>query len=566
MAHGSIRILTHLHICIVLMAFGWARSYAQINTEVVMNVGKNALYFNDYALSIQYFNLVINSKNYLYQPWFYRGLAKFYLEDFTGAEKDFTETIRLNPYFPDTYQLRGLCRINNRNYTDAISDFRQANQAEPNNKGFRHNIVYCYLQLDSLQQAETEADSLLSKWPDYTDGILLMANIRVKQDNWQAADSLTNIALHNDSLNTNALRLKAGYFIEQKEWDNAILQVDKILTKTPRSINTLNLKANILLYNKRYEEAVEVLNKSLELQPLDVRNLMNRAMCYYFLDNLRGQMDDYDAILRLDKENYFAHYNRAQLLSFVGDDNAAIEDYNYIIDQDPDDVMAIYSRAILLDKTGNYKAAIKDYTQVIKSYPKFTQGYHLRAQARWKTGDTQGATRDEEHYMKESIAHQYGYTTPTTQMANKTMRHRWDIDFEKYEQLVADEESEKEPEMQEIEQTYKSEYRGRIQNRQAEVKLLAEISTADAPHPRAAELYNLACREANLGHPDEAISHFTEATNLKKDFGEAYFNRGILHILKDEIKEGITDLSLAGQLGIYQAYSIIKQYQKKINN
>lgn len=538
--------------------------YAQINTETVMNVGKNALYFNDYALSIQYFNLVIGSKSYLYQPWFYRGLAKFYLEDYTGAEKDFTETIRLNPYFPDTYQLRGLCRINNRNYPDAINDFRIANQSEPNNKGFRHNIVYCYLQMDSLDQAEIEADSLLNKWPDYTDGQILMANLKVKQDNWHAADSITDIVLAKDSVNTNALRLKAGYHIEQKEWDKAISKLDRILEKTPRSINTLNLKANILLYNKEYEDAEKVLTESLELQPNDIRNLMNRAVCYYFLDNLRGQMADYDAILELDKENYFAHYNRAQLLSFVGDDNAAIEDYNYIIKQDPEDVMAIYSRAILLDKTGDYRGAIKDYTTIIKNFPKFTQGYYLRAQARRKIGDISGAVRDEEHCMRESIAHQYGYSTPTSQMKNKTMRHKDEIDFEKYEQLVADEESEKEPEMQEIEQTYKSEYHGRIQNKKAEVKLLAEVSVNEAMHPRAAELYNLACKEANLGHPDEAIAHLTEAISLRKDFGEAYYNRGIIHILKDEIKDGIADLSIAGQLGIYPAYSIIKQYQKKL--
>ena len=32
---------------------------SQINTDRVMTIGKNALYFEDYVLSIQYFNQVI---------------------------------------------------------------------------------------------------------------------------------------------------------------------------------------------------------------------------------------------------------------------------------------------------------------------------------------------------------------------------------------------------------------------------------------------------------------------------------------------------------------------------
>lgn len=34
---------------------------AQINTDRVMAIGRNALYFEDYVLSIQYFNQVINA-------------------------------------------------------------------------------------------------------------------------------------------------------------------------------------------------------------------------------------------------------------------------------------------------------------------------------------------------------------------------------------------------------------------------------------------------------------------------------------------------------------------------
>ena len=48
-------------------------AYAQINTDRVMMIARNALYFEDYVLSIQYFNQVINAKPYLYEPYIFRG-------------------------------------------------------------------------------------------------------------------------------------------------------------------------------------------------------------------------------------------------------------------------------------------------------------------------------------------------------------------------------------------------------------------------------------------------------------------------------------------------------------
>ena len=47
---------------------------SQINTDRVMTIGKNALYFEDYVLSIQYFNQVIGAKPYLAEPYFYLSL------------------------------------------------------------------------------------------------------------------------------------------------------------------------------------------------------------------------------------------------------------------------------------------------------------------------------------------------------------------------------------------------------------------------------------------------------------------------------------------------------------
>ncbi|MFA6871939.1 MAG: tetratricopeptide repeat protein, partial [Bacteroidaceae bacterium] len=118
-------------------------SFAQINTEKVMTIAQNALYFEDYLLSIQYFNQVINAKSYLSTPYFYRGLAKYNLDDFRGAEADCTESIARNPFVVRNYQVRGLARLRMGEYSKATADFRKALLYDPQNINIRHNISVC---------------------------------------------------------------------------------------------------------------------------------------------------------------------------------------------------------------------------------------------------------------------------------------------------------------------------------------------------------------------------------------------------------------------------------------
>ena len=87
------RRLAYLLMMVLCPLVGWA----QINTDRVMSIGRNALYFEDYVLSIQYFNQIISLKPYLADPFFFRGLAKLNLDDYQGAEEDCSQALELNP-------------------------------------------------------------------------------------------------------------------------------------------------------------------------------------------------------------------------------------------------------------------------------------------------------------------------------------------------------------------------------------------------------------------------------------------------------------------------------------
>ena len=99
---------------------------AQINAEQVLRVGQNALYFEDYMLSIQYFNQAITAKPYLAQPYFMRAIAKLNLEDYLGAEEDASAAIERNPFIADAYEVRGVARQNRGLLRGAIADYDAA--------------------------------------------------------------------------------------------------------------------------------------------------------------------------------------------------------------------------------------------------------------------------------------------------------------------------------------------------------------------------------------------------------------------------------------------------------
>lgn len=499
---------------------------AQLNTQRMMDIGRNAIYFDDYVLSIRYFNMVINAKPYLYEPYFYRGLAKFYLDDYSGADLDCTQAILRNPYFPNSYLVRGLSRINLGRIDEAVLDYTKAVEMEPENQSAWNNLTLCYLQIDSLQQADSISDIMIKKWPKLATGYGIKCQIKMTEKDTVAAEAFIDKALEVDKYN----------------------------------VPSLTMKSQLQMSHEAYADAEQTLNEALRLQPKHPGNYINRALCRFHQDNYRGAMQDYDQALSIDSANFIGHYNRGLLRANVGEDNLAIEDFNFIIQKHPDDMMAIFNRATLLENTGDYHGAIRDYTTVINEYPKFLYGYERRAAVRRKVGDVRGAVRDEEHILKEQIAHRYGYSTPTSRQKNKT-RKQSDKDIDEYQSLVVadDEEAPKQ---------YTSEIRGKVQNRDVETTLIK-------PYARTYKIYNevepdsaltyfdLAYNQAQDGKMMEAIENLNIAIQINPLFAEAYYNRGLLKLLSDQQETAILDLSKAGELGIYQAYNIIKKNQRK---
>ncbi|MBQ0074755.1 MAG: tetratricopeptide repeat protein [Prevotella sp.] len=408
---------------------------AQYKVDRLLLSGRVALHYEDYVLSIQYFNQAISQKPYLWEPWQLRAIAKYSLDDWQGAINDATKAIELNPYVTTLYDLRGISYIRQEQYTDAINDYTKAISLEPDNQNYWYNRAVCYMECKDYETAQVQLDTIIRRWQKYAMPYLMKAEVFMHQKDTASAETWIAKSLEIDRYNADAWRV------------NAFLALNK----------------------ERYKDADSLFTEALRLKPKTAVCYANRANARLKLNNLRGAMSDYDTALELMPNDILSHYNRGLLRQQVGDDNRAIEDFDYVLSLEPNNVMALFNRATLLDRTGNLKAAIRDYSKVIDKFPNFWTGLQYRAACYRKLGMTANAEKDEFRVLKAQMDKHLGVQQRWSRSKLSAMRKLSDIDPDKYNHLVVNDEIEDE-------HYYKSEYRGKVQNRQISDKFLPYIA------------------------------------------------------------------------------------------
>jgi tetratricopeptide (TPR) repeat protein len=406
-----------------ILAFLPFAASAQFNTDRVMVIGQSALYYEDYVLSIQYFNQVISVKPFLYEPWYYRAIAKYYLDDYRGAEDDCTEALNRNPFVTSVYQLRGLCRIQQGKYDDAINDYKVVLKYNPDNRDIWYNRVLCRIQQKNFNDAKLDVDTLISHWNNFAKGYVLQSEV----------------------------------YMLGKDTVQAVKSLDKSLELDPYDGESWSTRGMLYLSKQQWRNADVAFSKSIHLLPKLVANYIDRALARYNVNNLRGAMSDYDTALDYDPNNFLAHYNRGLLKAQVGDDNRAIKDFDYVLKVEPDNLMALFNRALLLDRTGSLRGAIRDYSRVISHYPDFWTGLHYRSVCYRKLGDTKNAEMDEFRIFKAQLDKRNGINHKI-----KRTRRRSEIDVNDYSSIVVADDNQAEHE-------YTSVYRGRVQDRNIDI-------------------------------------------------------------------------------------------------
>ena len=347
------------YILIIFFACIHFTGNAQWNTDRILTIGRNALYFDDYVLSIQYFNQVIKIKPYLAEPYMYRAMAKIQLGDDLGADADASEAISRNPFLPQAYYIRGFARRRLKQYPEAIEDFSNAYKFSPNSLNLLLNRMDAYIRLEDYENAMVDLNYYIKLSPQ----------------------------------STNMYYEKGFIQMAMKDTTEAEKTFDKYIQLDSASSIGWSARALLKMQKSKTEDAYSDYSQAIKLKTNYAGDYINRGILNVQRKNFREALSDYDNAIKLDKTNDLAYYNRALLRANLGDNNNALSDLQEVLKLDSTNMDALYRKAMLQNTLGLYKKAIVDYNTIIQKYPYFIPAFWGLAEAEQALGNNKNAFR-----------------------------------------------------------------------------------------------------------------------------------------------------------------------------
>lgn len=513
---------------------------SQVNTDRVMMIGKNALYFEDYVLAIQYFNQVIGAKSYLADPYYFRAMAKFMLDDFKGAEEDANLCIERNPYYTAAYQLRGAARQNQEKFELAATDYQRSLEFFPEDRLTLVNMAIVNVELKQYEVAEKFFEVLIRRFPDYVPGYLTRGQMHLER---------------NDTL-------------------KALSDYDKAIEIDPYTAQSFSARGLLQFQLKDYNKALADLDEAIRLDPYFTGNYINRGLVKYNLNDLRGAMADYDRVIESDENNLIALFNRGLLRAQVADNNRAIRDFDKVIEMEPENTMAYINRAMLHAEIGDNGSAIQDLNFVLNEHPDFFTGYYMRAEMKRQLNDLRGAERDYLTARNEEAKAKKRATVDAADgrklaAESKDTREETDKDIDKFNLLVvADKEA-----SEKNQSKYQRESRGRVQDLNTKVTLEPKFVLTyydkgfEVNRPvyfsesmeKANQLLNLnwklkavnnesALNELQVQTHFRSIDNFSRLLVQNPNDAKLYFGRGMDFMLVQDYENALKDINRAIEL------------------
>ncbi|MCG6158420.1 tetratricopeptide repeat protein [Rubinisphaera margarita] len=346
------------------------------------------------------FNEADNSEEYR----FYRGDVI----DFTRKTDDRYYTVDPDGWMPAS----GVIELDNA--LQALSGRGRRRRNDPDTQANRALVLMAEGKLD---EAEKNADQLLTNVPDHVAGLITRALIHLEQADYEKAQPDLEKAFRRDASNVQTIlllirceRAKENYqfivdflqtvpvdvdadpdlLIERAycEWmvlksEEALASIDRAIELGTKRADAWHTRGNILMSIGRLEEAVETFTLAIERNPEAINSYYFRADCLGQLGEYGPAIDDYTRLLEADSSDHSARIARGRLYRTVNETQLAREDFDYVATNAEDKVVvaeATFLRGLTAEDSGNAEEAFKDYSRSIELDP--TQAAPLRERGR----------------------------------------------------------------------------------------------------------------------------------------------------------------------------------------
>lgn len=552
---------------------------ADMQKAIDLRPGHMGLYFSrgvTYFLSQQFSKAVADFDKYIKKEpkdpsaYLNRGACYLFLGDTLKALNDYDKAIRLDRFDPEGFVRRGRLYASQKKYAEAVADMDHAIELDSTNTFAYFNRALMYYEQEKYR--ETMGD--LNKVLDYEPG-----------------NALT---LYNRGL----IHAQLGAYEE------ALQDLDRVLNINPGNVLAYFNRASIFVELGLYENAVDDYDKAIELYPDFAKAYMNRSVVKHMMGQYKASKKDYDEAMKKVRE-YRAKNMSEGALSFADttkkynsllalDAEFAKKDfddellqhrdidirlrplYRYVLTGQKSDVSYAleqrYENPLLMRFEASSPVGMAVRTNDIElDEATFKE---IEAEA-WKNPHSPSSQEiflrglcDNEQNMFNSAQNYY---TEAIELASRTsgldgfyqalyLMNRGVLRAEMIEFISSIENN-----VQVLSMDDSGNTRARVKDqvtRQYDYSdAIQDMKDAAAVVPDIPYIYynlgNLYCLSSEH---IASLDNYTKAIELYPYMGDAYFNRGLVLIYLKDKEKGCIDLSRAGELGVADAYGVIKKY------
>ncbi len=466
---------------------------------------------NDLASALKDYDLCIRLDSKMAQAFVNRGIVKHRLEDLRGAILDYDMAIKLNPSIASAWINRGIAK-ESLQQPGFEQDYAMATQLDPKFAEFKQRLDY-----------ENERERQRRQYGFY------LPNPNQAQNTAQNATqpnsgNQASAAPQGTQTNQQTSQSTPAQQIVQANTPTATADTAAYQQKSNRGpVTQSRKKRNIVVNEEGQVTETEITNGmvqnkyvKIELQPDFSISLFNKdsldysRLQYYSMEiEALNKKNNNDPFLLISNKPVYYGGDKKQL------HKERISALDKEINTNKKSSIALVNRAILFDLSENYNEAIRDFSKAISLDERSLLAYFGRANSRMK--------------MVDYILSQETLPEPTRLNFTGTNATADTAKLEKrildYDEIIGDYES----------------------------IIYMNPSFIFA-------WFNMANTKVKKRDYIHAIDDYSKAIELEPDFAEAYFNRGLTRIFLDDLDGGALDLSKAGELGLTEAYNVIKRY------
>ncbi len=497
-----------------------------------------------------------------------RGASYLFLGDTVKAVHDYNKAIKLDRFDPEGYVRRGRLYASQKNYDLALADMDRAIELDTANTFAYFNRAIMYYEQEKYQKAMDDLNRVLKDEPGnaltlYNRG-LISAQLGDFEGSLNDLDRVLNI----NPDNVLAYFNRASIFIELGMYENALEDYDKAISLYPdfaKAYMNRSYVKNLLGRNKEAKKDYDIGQK--KVAEYRARNVSDEGS---FADTTKK----YSSLLSLDAEFAKKDFDN-ELLQHRDIDIRLRPLYKFVLTGDKDATNYALSRGYENPLIGMFENILPVGAEIRNSDKSLTEkeiaavekaaydgeesvgNLFLRALYDYYGKQFNSSLSYYGKAIEEADANASGYSAlyKAFYYMNRGVLRAEMIEFI----------SSIESNVQVLSMDDSGATRARVRD---QVVRQYDYTDALEDMKKAAEIVpNLPYIYYNLGNlyclsseHINSIENYTKAIDLYPYMGDAYFNRGLVLIYLKDKEKGCIDLSRAGELGVQDAYGVIKKY------